>query len=167
MGIVQSYCRATISSNLKDDEFHHQTEKLAAVALSGRLGSMLFRVKYANDHTSYNTLKEAWTEVVTAKSVLRQWPKEVSAKKIARISLDYWQNDVCTECGGTGHKPLALVPNVLSDDPCPACHGTTKKPLQVKHNIRDYVADMVETIEEMTRHAAGEAMRKLADDMEL
>lgn len=164
MGIIESYSRATIATNLKDDEFHHATEKLAAVALSGRLGTMLFRVKYSNDASSYPRLSEEWTEVVKAKAVLRAWPNDVSPKKIARLSLEYWQNDVCTVCGGRGALPVAHVPNVLSDDACPACNGTAKRPIQAKHNLIKYVTDMVECIEEMTRHAGSEAIRKLADE---
>lgn len=166
MGIVKSYCRATLSSNLRDDEHHHATEKLAAVALSGKLGNMLFRVKYANDHTSYNALREAWTEIVKSKAVLRKWPKDVSPRKVARLSLEHWHNDVCTDCGGTGYKTVPYVSSYLSDDECPTCKGTAKRPIQVKHNIRDYVADMVEVIEDMTARAASSAMAKLASDMD-
>lgn len=174
MGIIETYSRATQSSNLIDDAHHHATEKLAAVALAGeagtitrRLGNMLFRVKYANDGTTYAALKDAWTEIVIEKAALRGWPKDVSARKIARLSLDYWHNDICTECGGTGHKPLPHIPNVLSDDPCPACNGTAKKPIQVKHNLQQYVEHMVDEIECATARAGGDAMRKLAADMDL
>jgi hypothetical protein len=79
MGIIQSYCSATLSTNLRDDEFHHSTEKLAAVAMSRQLGNLLFRVKYANDATTYNTLLEAWKTRVATKAKLRQWPKHIIA----------------------------------------------------------------------------------------
>jgi HrpA-like RNA helicase len=167
VGIIKSYSQAIQSSNLRDDEHHHQTEKLAAVAMSGTLGNLLFRVKYANDHTSYNALKEAWTELVTAKAKSRRWPDDVSPKKVARLALDYWQNDLCETCGGSGHKAHPDNPQLLLDDACSACKGTAKKPIQVKHNLMDYVSDMVETIETMTARAANEAMKKLAGEMEL
>lgn len=177
--VAQSYSRATQSSNLKSDEFHFDTDKLAAVALIGqtdangvpdalrRLGTLMFRVKYSNDATSYPRLLLEWTEVVQGKAAGRKWPKEVSPKKIARLSLEYWQNDVCLTCGGKGHLAVRHVPNVLSDDPCFACHGTAKRPIEAKHNLIQYVTDMVECIEEMTRYAGSQAMRKLASDMEL
>ncbi|MGI4936305.1 MAG: hypothetical protein ACRYF5_06105, partial [Janthinobacterium lividum] len=156
MGIIESYSKAAQSSNLKDDEFHHATEKLAAVALIGRpgqdgagdalrrMGALMFRVKYSNDATSYPQLLAEWTQVVKSKASSRKWPADISPKKIARLSLQYWQNDICTVCGGMGHLPVLHVPNVLSDDPCKACNGTTKKPITAQHNLIQYVTDMVE-----------------------
>jgi hypothetical protein len=177
--LAQQYARATQSSNLKSDEYHFETDKLAAVALIGRvdangspdalrrMGTLMFRVKYSNDATSYPRLLLEWTDVVLGKAEGRGWPKDVSAKKIARLSLDYWQNDVCPACNGRGALPVRHVPNVLSDDACPACSGTAKRPIEAKHNLIQYVTDMVECIEEMTRYAGSQAMRKLASDMDL
>lgn len=177
--MAQKYARATMSSNLKSDEYHFDTDKLAAVALIGRvdvngspdalrrIGTLMFRVKYSNDASSYARLLLEWTEVVTGKAVGRSWPKDISPKKIARLSLEYWQNDVCETCSGRGALPVRHVPSVLSDDACPACNGTAKRPIQAKHNLIQYVTDMVECIEEMTRYAGSLAMRRLASDMDL
>jgi len=137
MGIEKSYARATVSSNLKDDEFHHDHEKLAAVALSGvgegnwPYANLLLRVKYAGDASSYNTLAEEWRAHVKIKAALRGWPITVSASKVARLSLDHWLNDVCPACSGRAHLPLMNLPNVLSDDPCPACSGTGTRPIDL------------------------------------
>jgi hypothetical protein len=177
--LAQNYARATQSSNLKSDEFHHDTDKLAAVALIGRadangspdalrrIGTLMFRVKYSNDASSYPRLLLEWTNVVLGKAAGRGWPNDVSPKKVARLSLEYWQNDVCPACSGTGHLPMRHAPNVLSDDPCRECNGTAKRPIEAKHNLVQYVTDMVECIEEMTRYAGSQAMRKLASDMDL
>lgn len=167
MGIVESYSRATQSSNLQDDQFHHTTEKLAAVALSSTLGSLLFRVKYANDATSYARLLSDWVDIVVLKAAIRNWPTEISPKKIARLSLEYWFNDLCQTCGGKGYPAIENVPNVLSDKQCKACDGTGKRAVTAKHNLIDYVTDMVETLEEMTRHAGAQAIKKLAQEITL
>ncbi|MDT0355673.1 hypothetical protein RJO15_07850 [Herbaspirillum huttiense F1] len=166
MNVIEKYARAVNSTNLKDDEHHHSTEALAAVALcQTRLASKLFRVKYAADATSYAALLEKWTEIVTFKSLLRTWPIEVSPKKVARLSLDHWLNDVCQECGGTGVQALPGHLNVLSDLPCRVCSGTAKRAVQAKHNIKSYVSDMVEALESMTIQAGGEAVKKLAQSV--
>lgn len=166
MNVIEKYTRAVASSNLRDDGHHHSTEVLAAVALcQTRLASKLFRVKYAADATSYAALLADWTEIVTFKSLLRTWPVEVSPKKIARLSLDHWLNDVCPTCFGTGFQAAPGHVNILSDIPCRACKGTAKRPIQAKHNLMTYVADMVESLEGMTIQAGGEAMRKLASQM--
>lgn len=170
MGIVQSYCSATLSSNLKDDEFHHATEKLAAVAISGMpTGSpanLLFRVKYANDATSYNALLGEWETIVSTKAVIRSWPKHINARKVARLSLEHWVNDVCPVCSGRGHVPLAGIPNVLDDAPCQSCRGTAIKPLICEENWRKYITEMVEALDSMAVYAGGEAIKKLANDMD-
>ena len=168
MNVIEKYTRAVTSSNLRDDEHHHSTEALAAVALcQTRLASKLFRVKYAADATSYVALVEEWTEIVTFKSLLRAWPIEVSPKKIARLSLDHWLNDVCSICVGTGFQATPGHLGMLSDIPCRVCKGTAKRPLQAKHNLMPFLSDMVESLEVMTVQAGGEAVRKLASKIKI
>lgn len=172
--IASRYSSATQSSNLKDDSHHHQTEILAAVALSSALGSLLFRVKYANDATSYNTLLTKWHEIVKIKAGLRNWPEDIGASQIARLSLNYWLNDTCAACGGNGrvdgdqysHEAVPNVPQVLQDIPCKICNGTAKRPIEAKHILLKYVTDMVEAIEEMTRYAGDRAIKKLAKQID-
>jgi len=166
MGIVERYSRSINSSNLKSDEYHFDTDNLAAVALSSDFGGTLFRVKYGLDATSYNALFETWKQKVVRKSENRQWPKHISAKKVAEISLSYWLNDICEACSGKGFEMLPGYP-VLSDEPCKCCQGSTKKPLVCESNWKDYILDMLEEMEDMSRSAAGRAMKKLAKDMEL
>jgi len=170
MGIVKSYTRATVSSNLKDDEFHHDHEKLAAVALSGvptdSPANLMYRVKYANDATSYKALLSDWERLVLMKAVIRSWPQHINAKKVAQLSLDYWLNDICLTCGGKAHLPVEGIHNVLSDNPCPACKGTGTKELECESNWRKYITEMVESLNSMEVHAGGEAMRKLSKDMD-
>ena len=165
MGIIQKYSKSISSSNLKCDAYHFDTDNLAAVALSSALGSRLFRVKYAHDATSYKSLLEAWKVKVSKKAAHRRWPQHVSVENVAGTSLDYWLNDVCSICTGKGHLPLPGVP-VLSDEPCPACHGTGKKPLSCEKRDKNYVKDMIEELEAMTRSAAARAMQKIAKDMD-
>ena len=168
MGIEKSYARATISTNLKDDAFHHDHEKLAAVALSGvatgSIGHILFRVKYANDASSFNRLLGEWETIVGVKSVIRSWPQHADHKRIAGLSLNHWLNDVCTTCGGKGH--LELMPRVLDDEPCPACKGTGAAELACEKRDFKYVSEMVESLHEMARTAASQAMQKLVNDMD-
>lgn len=169
MRAIQKYSRSINSSNLRDDEHNHSTEILAAAAMAERtakLGTLLFRVKYCNDATTYSALFAGWMGIVETKAGVRQWPSDVSASKVARISLDYWLNDLCTVCGGMGHEPLEHVPQVLHDEPCSCCHGTAKRPIEARHDTVKYVTEMVEVLEAMIIHAGGETMRKLASDMD-
>jgi hypothetical protein len=165
MGIAESYSKATQSSNLKDDDHHHATEKLAAVALSSELGAKLFRVKYANDATSYNALRGAWLLIVEKKASLRQWPENVSIPFVTDTSLGYWLNDICRICEGKGALVIPGTP-MLSDDPCPSCGGSGRKPLSCEDRTKRYVLDMIDILDKMTSISAGAAMRKLRHDMD-
>jgi hypothetical protein len=155
------------SSNLRDDAHHHSTEVLAAAALCRDLGTKLFRVKYAGDPTTYPALLEVWREIVIIKAQHRRWPADVSPAKIARLSLDHWLNDVCPACTGRSYEPVKGVPRLMSDMPCRACMGTGRRAIEAKHNLLQLVADMVESLDAMSSHAASQTMRRLATEMEL
>lgn len=163
MGIVEKYSRATISSNLRSDEHHFDTDKLAAVALSSEFGAMLFRVKYANDATTYPRLQEEWRWYVKKRAALAHWPIHVKEQTVADKALAYWLNDLCPACGGRGVKKMDFV-DVLSDDPCDVCEGSGKKSISCEPRILKYVEEMVSALEGMTIVAGGNAIRKLADD---
>jgi hypothetical protein len=165
--VIQKYTRALGSSNLRDDAHHHSTEVLAAAALCRDLGTKLFRVKYAGDATTYPALLESWREIVITKASHRRWPADASPAKIARLSLDHWLNDVCPACTGRAYEPVKGVASVLSDAACRACVGTGRRAVIAKHNIEQLVVDMVEALDAMAAHAAGQTMKRLANDMEL
>lgn len=166
MKFAQRYAKAITSTNLRCDIYHRDTDQLAAAALSGQIGAPLLRVKYANDATAYASLLVKWQALVQKKSLHRRWPKHVIPHKVALASLNYWLNDVCPACSGKAYEALPKVPNVLSDTQCKACNGQGKRALVCEANWYDYIADMVEELDDMARHAAGVAMRKLRSDMD-
>ena len=165
--VIQKYTRALGSSNLRDDAHHHSTEVLAAAALCRDLGTKLFRVKYAADATSYPALLEAWREVVIGKAAHRTWPADVSPAKVARLSLDHWLNDVCSACTGRGYEPVRGKASTMSDVPCRACAGGGKRAVLAKHNLVHLVEDMLEALDAIAAHAAGQTMKRLASEMDL
>ena len=167
MNVIQKYTRALGSSNLRDDSHHHSTEVLAAAALCRDLGTKLFRVKYASDASSYPALLEAWREVVIGKAAMRTWPADVSPAKVARLSLDHWLNDVCLACTGRCYEPVRGKVSTMSDVACRACAGSGKRAVYAKHNLVHLVEDMVEALDAISAHAAGQTMKRLASQMEL
>lgn len=165
MGIIEKYSRATQSSNLRSDEHHHDVDKLAAVALSSEFGALLFRVKYANDATSYNRLKDEWRWYVKKRAAVAGWPMHVKELAVADHALNHWINDICPVCGGKCFKKMEFI-DVLSDEPCDACEGSGKKSIQCPDQIRKFVGEMVSALEGMTIVAGGQAVSKLADDFD-
>lgn len=167
MNIVQKYTSALGSSNLRDDAHHHSTEVLAAAALCRDLGTMLFRVKFAGDATSYPALLAAWRVMVKKKAGHRSWPADVSPAKVARLSLDHWLNDVCATCTGRGYEPVRGQATVMSDVACRACSGRGTRAVLAQHKLLYLIEDMVEALNSMVAHAAGQTMKRLAADMRI
>ena len=169
MNVIATYARATYSSNLKDDQTHHQAEPLAAVALAdiGGIGSMLWRVKYALDASVYNRLLSEWTAIVRYKAAKEDWGRSIDVKQIAKLSLNHWIDDVCRACDGTGKYGDPQNPQVRTDHDCEICNGTAKRPLAGFKNQIGYIARCVEILETKERELGCKAIAKLAKDFEL
>lgn len=160
MSIVQRYVKSTNSSSLADDELHHDTEALAAMALASNIGSLLFRLKYAGDQMSLKPLLFIWRVKIAGKAKNHGWSG--IAEEVADISLWHWLEDFCPECNGLGHPKMPKAPT-LEAMTCPACNGTGKKKLHCHAEIYDHVMDSVAWIEEICGLAAKESRIKLGD----
>lgn len=163
--LAQRYARATQSNNLRSDELHYDVDSLAAVALSSEFGGMLFRVKYANDSSSYVRLAEVWEWEVKKRAALQRWPTRINDAKVAKASLKYWLNDICPACQGHGvtKKPFE---EALSDEPCDVCEGSGKRPIECHPELLQYVQRMVCALDEVAATAGQAAMAKLASEMD-
>ena len=157
--LAQRYARAAISGNLKNDEYHYDTDVLAAMALSSTYGGLLFRVKYCYDAASYHQLLAKWTWIVSTKAVRRKWPDNTPIDKIASLSLNRWLNSVCPACTGRKNETIFNTPT-LSDKECRLCNGTGETELRCNPRIRDFVLDMIEELFCDQRKAAERAIRK-------
>ncbi len=163
---AQIYARSAHSHNLKSDATHHDTDMLAAIALTSELGSLLFSVKYANQVANYGSLLRGWEGQVKIKATHAKWPNHVNQLVVAKSSLDYWLNDICPCCEGRGKARMPFVDH-FSDSACELCDGSGKKPVPVNRHIYAYVGRMIQELEEMTRKAGDDAVRKLAHKMDI
>lgn len=163
MQIVQRYATAAVSSNLKNDEHHTATDVLAAVALSSDIGHLLFRLKYCNDRSVYGRLLDAWVAKIGKKAARRGWLH--NAERVAVAALQHWINDVCPSCSGRGHKKMPDAP-MLCDEACELCNGSGKRALRCDDDIVELVKDSLQMLDSLTYEAGGNAMRKLADNMQ-
>jgi hypothetical protein len=55
----------------------------------------------------------------------------------------------------------------MSDIACRVCAGCGTRAVQAQHKLQQLIEDMVEALNAMAAHAAGQTMRRLAADMEL
>lgn len=161
--LTERYTHAAVSSNLKNDAYHLDTDLLAAMKLAGGLAGSMARVKYLHDAAAYKALLAAWTGMVIYKAAVRQWKGDWSPKAVAKISLDYWLDDQCDACNGVGF-PLMVGIATRSTKVCPACDGSKLNPLRCDRRLREPALDMYEALCDVFDKARIRASKKLGKD---
>ena len=182
MSFAERYLNALNSSNLQDDDKHHQTEVLAAAALadlsggSGVIfGTMLARAKLdgvpreaiSSGSQNLAVLLHAWKKAVFEKGHARKWLKIVHpwdmpalegiCNKIALHSLAHFLGGECAACNGT---------KIVGSRACTRCTDTPgREPVEGSGLLRERIMDMISDLEGLHQsHAAraGAKMRKAA-----
>lgn len=124
MGFSEKYLHSLCSTDLRDDQFHHQTDALQAASRANDaargIGSLLARVKY-NDTLGHQfedrpenlaKLLREWGEIVAEKGAARRWIKvediptighlaPAMYKRVAEASLAHYLDGKCVECRGS------------------------------------------------------------------
>ena len=177
MGFADRYIASLGASNLRDDAQHHQAEPLtaaafAAAAMSGDIGALLHRVKFADalarrtfegNPANLAQLLRLWTEEVIKRGRARRWVPENTAwdadaaqklyRSVAEHSLAHWLDGNCAPCGGTG---------VIESRTCKACAGTGKAELTMSAGfVREHTLNMVSELHSMVDSHAARASSKL------
>lgn len=172
MGFVDRYVRALGASNLQDDGRHHQAEPLlasafAAAGITGELGPLLHRVKYADDPMRHPgnlaQLLRLWTAEVIKRGRARKWVPENTAwdaqaaqklyRTVAELSLAHWLDGACKPCGGSGKD---------GDHVCRECAGKGEAPVQHAGGfVRERVKDMVSELHNIASSHAARANARL------
>jgi len=182
MSFAERYLNALNSSNLLDDDKHHQTEALVAAALADLsggsgvvFGTMLARAKLdgvprealSTSSPALAVLLRAWKKAVFEKGHARKWLKiqhtwdmpalEGICNKIALHSLAHWLGGQCTACNGT---------KIVAGRACTHCAETPGfEPVAGEGLYRERVKDMISDLEGLHQsHSAraGARMRKAA-----
>ncbi|WP_314435907.1 hypothetical protein [Massilia timonae] len=174
---AERYLNALSTSNLQDDDQHHQTEPLVAAALadlsggSGELfGSMLLRAHIAgvprqpveSAARELAILLRVWTSAVAHKGFDRKWMNikaewDIKAAyamyaKIARVSLAHWLGGECSCCNGT---------KIVESRACIHCNGTGREPVLGGALEREKVLDMISELEGLFQAHSARAGAKL------
>jgi hypothetical protein len=162
---AEKYAAAVNSSDLRDDEHHHQTRPLMAAAradLSGSdvvMGSLLARVRYADGTThklfeagtaNLAVLLKIWSNVVRAKGISRGWlpvprtewdmrARESLFQRVAAASLALWLGNLCSSCNGTGNTADRRI--------CKGCQGSGKAELPSGRLEAEKTRDMLSELE--------------------
>lgn len=184
MGFAEKYVRSVNSSDLRADEFHHQTVPLAAAAMADTnavsIGRLLSRVKYSDGtvHKDFESgsanlaqLLRAWCDIVAEKGAARRWLGEIRTEwdacaarklyqKVAEQSLAYWLDGLCKTCQGTGNKGPDL-----GFAACDSCKGSCKAELPPMEGlVRKKTEDMIAELEDLLLSHNRRAQTLLRED---
>lgn len=109
---------ALTSSNLGADENEERAiDRILALGSGDRLGTLLWRLRLANDHTAF---KQA--ALVLSSRMVRAGEARSMREKVAERAVMEWLDDVCKICLGRGR----LVPknSPVATHTCTGCEGT-------------------------------------------
>lgn len=151
------YASDCLSSNLQDDEQHHNTDTIHSVGLAVEgFGAMLLRARHTQRIT--NDLRDLWRMLVLDDCMARKW---VHAEEIADNSLWYFFEDhVCGICRGRGSAVIVGSP-ILSEVSCEGCNGTGRREIKFHKEIEAQTRFYIERLNIFERTAASAAARKM------
>lgn len=163
MGFTEKFVYALASTDLRDDQFHYQTEALQASAIADMgagaiLGSLLSRVKFGDpmQHKDFESgahnlaqLVGIWKGEVAKRGKERGWvtiriDRDISTaqalyRRVAESSLAYWLDSTCKPCSGTKYVNHTI---------CRACMGSGTADIECSGQFeRDKIRDMVSELE--------------------
>ena len=155
------YASDCLSSNLQDDDRHHNTDTLHAVAIAVEgFAAMILRARQTQRITK--DLRDLWRMLVIDECIERNWYH--ARKDIADIALWYFCEDhICPTCRGRGSAVIIGSP-ILSDVTCDGCGGTGRKEIKFDPLIEKEVKFFIERLNMFDRTAAALASKKLQRD---
>lgn len=133
MGALERIAEAQVSSNLADDSMRlSDVDYLRAcgwAAQSNPEGLMLYRLKYANDHTEYKaTAQRVYSLAVSKAFRMRLTINHEGLRELAENTLRHWVEPICPACLGRGYYKFPNSPT-LTDKKCKHCKGSGHIPL--------------------------------------
>lgn len=127
MGANERIARAQISGNLADNDMRlSDVDFVRASGMAAQTnpeGLMLYRLKYANDHTEYKaTLRRVYALAVGKAFRMRKTIRHEELMELAESTLRHWIAPVCPVCLGRGYAVIPGTPT-LSESACKHCYG--------------------------------------------
>jgi hypothetical protein len=134
MGALERIAEAQVSSNLADDSMRlSDVDYIRAsgwAAQANPEGLMLYRLKYANDHTEYRATAQRIYALAVGKAFrMRLTINQEGLKELADNTLRHWVAPICPACLGRGYEKFPNSPT-LSDKQCKHCKGSGNIPLE-------------------------------------
>jgi len=109
------------SSDLSSDPNGESAlDRILAMAHADRLGSLLWRLRLANDRGSFRPA----VLVLTSRMQSAKGAMSMRAK-VASVAIMEWLDDVCRHCRGRGYHVIPDTP--VCDHACTYCNGSGKQ----------------------------------------
>lgn len=128
--LTETLALSQISSDLapSGEDAQHAIERVTALGFAPRLGSLLIRLKGANDAPSYNAALQLLVTHLNQIAKRKNWGHPNRIERVANEALRFYLLDMCTECDGRGILAHSYSGPAEEDagNICPGCHGTTK-----------------------------------------
>lgn len=110
---------ALTSSNLgASDTEERAIDRILALASADRLGSLLWRLRLANDPGAFKP-----AVLVLSSRMVRQGEDRAMRERVAAAAILEWLDDLCRNCGGRGRLLPEKGTPVLTHV-CTKCEGT-------------------------------------------
>lgn len=107
---------------LHSDIGESSADRIAALGISDALGSLLWRLRWANDHRAFEPAVVELVRRVRRKTRLHAH----HVRDVCVIALEEWLDDVCRKCGGRGHIVTPGTPHARHACPMCAASGTRR-----------------------------------------
>lgn len=179
MGFADKFVWSLNSHDLRDDEFHHDLDPIAAAAIAdasiGSFGGLLCRVKFADGtiHRDFEgnaanlaQLLRLWLAEVTKRGQARGWVRigserdiqtaHILYKRVAEASLAHWLDGKCKTCHGSGVTKKRMM--------CRLCKGSGEADVTCSGGFeRERVKDMVNELHSIASSHSRIASRLLRE----
>lgn len=150
---------AQISSHLGSAQDERQTpvDRITALGFAPRLGSLLIRLKGANDRQSYIDALDLISTRMFQLAQKHRWGHMERCRRVSNEALRFYIFDMCTTCGGRG--VLAHSYSGPADDDagavCPGCGGSAKAHRNVQERAGSIfkLGDIPNRLEKMLNEA--------------
>ena len=135
--LVERLALAQISSHLGKGERQMPIDRVCALGFAPKLGSLLIRLKGANDAPSYGEAKNLIADRLLQIGKRKNWGPYPGMLRIADAALTFYLFDMCKSCEGRGQMAHSYSGPADEDagNVCPSCGGSAKASRNDKERI--------------------------------
>jgi hypothetical protein len=159
--LFETLALSQITDNLgeRSDGGTCDVDRVTALGFSPRLGSLLIRLKGANDPKCHADALEMIAGRLLVVGRRKNWGPLGRMRRVAQAALQHYLVDMCPACSGRGVIPKNYAGPQDDDagDVCMTCHGTGKAERNLNKRAMAILqpGELPRNLEKMLDHADG------------